>query len=174
MIGTVELKERLAAVQARKHVERGHRIDRLVETARSRGEDEDRIFWSIVHDLEEVPQTTNRQQLLELGLPVLTADAARLMSPSAVQVALRQLLDSLALVRVFFCRTNHLDDRTFLIFLLTRIIEEPVPDLPLLVGARDWVDCDEFRPKTVSGPRQAGHPLVSEALFDRDARLPRP
>ena len=174
MIGSIELKQRLAAIQARKRTERRHRIDRLVETARSRGEDEDRIFWSIVHDLEEAPRTTNRQQIMELGLPVLSADVVGPMTPDAVHAALWQLLDDLALIHVFICRTNHLDDRALLGFLLARIIEEPVPDLPLSVGARDWVDCDDFRSKTVSGARQAGHLLVQTDRFDRDARLPRP
>ena len=174
MLGSLELKERLAAVQARKQAERVLRIDRLVETARSRGEDEDRIFWSIVHDLEEAPRTTNRCQLLELGLPVPAAEAVRNMTPSAVHVALWQLLDSLALIRVFLCRTDHLDDRTLLVFLLTRILEEPVPDLPLSVGVRDWVDCDDFRPKTVSESPPARDLPKLGCTLERDSRLPRP
>ncbi len=66
MVSFDPLKARLTVIQERKHAEREQRIDRLVESARDRGEDEDRIFWSIMHDLEEAPSTTNRDQLEEV------------------------------------------------------------------------------------------------------------
>lgn len=160
-------------VQSLKRREREARIDRLVAAARDRGEDVDRIFWSIVHDLEEAPMTTNRRQLVEIRAPVPVSDAIPGLSDGAVRAVLDRLIEDLARLQVFLCRTEHLDDRSLLRLLLTRIIEEPVPDLPASRGMRDWIDCSEF-PGTHPVGSGAGAEVQPEPGAGRDRRLPRP
>ena len=168
------IEARVSKVQARKRAEREQRIDRLVDSARRRGEDEDRIFWSIVHDLEEVPLTTNRAQLLEIGARVPSREAVGRLAPEAVHVMLWRLIEDLGRIHVYLCHTDHLDDRTLLHFLLARIIEEPVPDLPLSVGYRDWIDCEEVRPSTLHRDERPRRGPPGRQPASRDQRLPRP
>ena len=134
------MRARLPAIQECKERERRLRIDLLIEAARQRGEDTDRIFWSIVHDLEEAPATTNRQQLEELGFSVVCTDDLSTFDSERVAKILWEVFEALAVIQVFICRTNHLSDEALLEELVSRVLEEPVPDLPLSVGARDWVD----------------------------------
>lgn len=173
---TIEMmRRRLAALQEGKRRERGRRIDRLVLSARKRGEDEDRIFWSIVHDLEAAPATTNRRQLEAIGCPVPDPLATRGMGPEELRTCLWSLIDALGLIRVFLTKTDHLDDRSLLTLLLTRILEESVPDLPLMTGVRDWIDCSDEPPSPHRGgcSVDGGDDSVS-GRFAREPRLPRP
>ena len=165
------LRERLAAIQHRKEQEREDRIDLLVQGARARGEDDDRIFWSIVHDLEEAPPTTNRKQLKELGYHVPVSAEIQALSARTLYEALWSLIEVLSLLRVYLYRTDHLDDRALIERLVERIIEEPVPDLPLCVGTRDWIDL-------AGGTGPQGRDPEAEAFAEapprRDHLLPRP
>ena len=171
MVSFDPLKERLTVIQERKHAEREQRIDRLVESARDRGEDEDRIFWSIVHDLEEAPATTNRHQLEEVGYRVPTLEEVGEMSVGALDEALWNLIEVLAIFKVYLCRTDHLGDRALIECLVSRIIEEPIPELPLSLGVRDWIDLAEAAPEA----QDAKEPDRGEkAPSRRDHRLPRP
>ena len=169
------MRRRLAALQEGKRRERGRRIDRLVLSARKRGEDEDRIFWSIVHDLEAAPATTNRRQLEAIGCPVPDTLAVRGMDSEQLRICLWTLIDALGLIQVFLTRTDHLDDRSLLTLLLTRILEESVPDLPLMTGVRDWIDCSDEPPSPDRGGCTAASGCDSVGgRFAREQRLPRP
>ena len=153
------MRSKMLAIQECKEVERSQRIDLLIEAAQKRGEDSDRIFWSIVYDLEKAPATTNRRQLSELGFSVICSEEIRGLDSGKVQIVLWELIEALALIQVYLCRTDHLSDRALLEELVYRIIEEPVPDLPLSVGTRDWVDLSSKKGMT---------------LIRRDDQLPRP
>ena len=78
--------------------------------------------------------------------------------------------------RVFLCRTDHLDDRRLLVLLLTRVVEEPVPDLPLLPGVRDWIDCSDEPPatKACGGARRDSSEESRFVGSGRGRTLPRP
>lgn len=149
----------LPALQRCKEEQRRKGIDVLITAASSRGEDPDRVFWSIVYDLESAPRTTNRRQFEELGFIAPQLDEVKLFDRASVQSALEQLIDALALMNVYLCRTNHLSDRALLEELVGRVLEEPVPDLPLSVGIRDWIDLSK---------------RYGNAESERDERLPRP
>ena len=169
------MRRRLAALQEGKRAERGRRIDRLVLSARKRGEDEDRIFWSIVHDLEAAPPTTNRRQLEEIGCPVPESTAVQSMGREQLRICLWTLIDALGLIQVFLTRTDHLDDRSLITLLLSRILEETVPDLPLMTGVRDWIDCSDEPPSAPGRASVLGSSCGSEPDHcTREERLPRP
>jgi len=176
-MATIEdMRASLAALQEAKRGERERRIDRLVRSAQRRGEDDDRIYWSIVHDLEGAPATTNRRQLEEIGFEFVAPDEVKVMTETAVRSCLGLLVEALALIEVFLCRTDHLDDRRLLLLILNRIVEEPVPDLPLLPGVRDWIDCSD-EPSSTSPEAGELHGTAidpSVRSFGRDATLPRP
>ena len=165
MVSFERIRRRLACIQEHKQTVREQRIDRLVDEARARGEDEDRIFWSIVHDLEVAPMTTNRRQLDEIGFEVPDLACMLELDPRVRKAMLWELIHALALIRVYLRGTDHLDDRALLDLLYERVIEEPVPDLPHAVGVRDWVDCSDGG---TGGSRAHG------GTFDRESRLPRP
>ena len=176
-MATIEtMRASLAALQRTKRDERERRIDRLVRSAQRRGEDDDRIYWSIVHDLEAAPTTTNRCQLEEIGFEFVTPAEVEEMAEPAVRSTLGILVEALALIRVFLCRTDHLDDRRLLVLLLTRVVEEPVPDLPLLPGVRDWIDCSDEPPatKACGGARRDSSEESRFVGSGRGRTLPRP
>ena len=165
MVSFERIRRRLACIQGHKQAVREQRIDRLIDDARARGEDEDRIFWSIVHDLEVAPMTTNRRQLDEIGFEVPDLACVLELDPRAREAMLWELIHALALIRVYLRGTDHLDDRALLDLMYERVIEEPVPDLPHAVGVRDWIDCSDG---------VAGGPQAHGGTFDREFRLPRP
>ena len=134
------LRDRIACVQAAKERERCERIDRLVEAAGLRGEDPDRIFWSIVHDLECAPATTNRRQLEEIGFTLDSLEDLTTLSDGQVHDRVWELINALAMIRVYLCRADHLCNRELLEELHGRVLDEPVPDLPHATGMRDWID----------------------------------
>ena len=140
LVDSDELKRRLREVDAGKVRERGRRIDRLVEEAASRGEDADRLFWTIVHDLEHAPRTTNRRQLEELGFRIPSRCEVPRLSPAALEALLQAILESLALIHVFVRGGKHLSKRCLLEHLIEVVLEEPVPDLPHALASRQWVD----------------------------------
>ena len=165
MVSFERIRRRLACIQEDKQAAREKRIDRLVAEASGRGEDEDRIFWSIVHDLEVAPMTTNRRQLDEIGFEIPDLESVLELDPRVLKAMLWELIHALALVRVYLRGTDHLDDRALIGLLYERVIDEPVPDLPHAVGVRDWIDCSDD---------VAGGSGPSAVSFERDARLPRP
>ena len=134
---------RMKQIESVKIRQRTLRIDRLVIEAESRGEDGDRLFWTIVHDLEHAPKTTNRLQLEALGFRLPTLQEVAELEAASVSDQLRELLSSMAIIRVFLCGAEHLCTRRILEHLIRVVLEEPVPDIPLCLGAREWVDLSE-------------------------------
>ncbi|MAJ46057.1 MAG: hypothetical protein CBC35_02005 [Planctomycetes bacterium TMED75] len=120
--------------------QRDLRIDRLVTQAESRGEEGDRLFWTIVHDLEHAPKTTNRLQLEALGFEFPTLEEVAQLEADALNHQLHEILNAMALIRVFLCGCEHLSNRRLLEHLIRVVIQEPVPEIPLCLGAREWVD----------------------------------
>ena len=131
---------RMREIEATKIADRAGRIDRLVIEAQGRGEDSDRLFWTIVHDLEHAPRTTNRRQLEALGFELPDPKEFPGLDPCDVADQLRSVLEGLSLIRVFICGSEHLSDRFVLEHLIRVVVDESVPDLPLSLTTRQWVD----------------------------------
>ena len=159
-----ELKRRIERVDAGKVRERGRRIDRLVEEAAARGEDADRLFWTIVHDLEHAPRTTNRRQLEELGFDPPDRSEVSRLGPMALEARLRSTLASLASIRVFIRGGEHLSKRCLLEHLLEVVLEEPVPDLPHALASRQWVDLTDLDGARDGLPSSAGDEAPDKAV----------
>lgn len=138
-----QLYNRMKRIESVKIRQRGLRIDRLVTEAESRGEDGDRLFWTIVHDLEHAPKTTNRLQLEALGFKLPTPQEVTELEAEALNDRLGELLSAMAVIRVFLCGSEHLSQRRVLEHLIRVVVQEPVPDIPLCLGAREWVDLSE-------------------------------
>ena len=139
-----ELKRRVREVDARKIRERADRIDRLVAEAASRGEDSDRLFWTIVHDLEYAPRTTNHDQLVELGFPLPSLPQLSTLSPDELEACLQSVLQALSTIQVFVRGTEHLSSQSLLGHLLQTVLKEPVPDVPHVLASRQWVDLSDL------------------------------
>ena len=131
---------RMKSVESVKVLERACRIDQLVAAAISRGEDPDRLFWTIVHDLEHAPPTTNLDQLEDLGFTLPSLGEIQEMDSAELQTQLSVVLDAMSVIRVFICGADHLSTRSLLEHLIRVVVQESVPDLPHSLGSRQWVD----------------------------------
>ncbi|MFM2164047.1 MAG: hypothetical protein RL325_484 [Planctomycetota bacterium] len=168
----------LFAAKAR-HREEG--IRRVVEDARSRGQVIERFVAAIRYDTELAPHTTNRRQLLELGIEVPAADSLP-AEAAAVHRVLWTIIYGLARLGIFLTGTDGLDDRELLERLCTRILVDEVSDVPPSADMSEFIDL--CVPDGLTGPFEAsedpddepGEILRNEppAKADRDRLLPRP
>jgi hypothetical protein len=117
--------------------ERERAIDALVERAAMQGGCTDRLFWTLHHDFEVAPLTTNAEQLREVGLELLPeAD----LDDRQLQQRLWEVIETLADLGIFLVRTDHLDDRTLYRLLEGQVLREPVRDLPPSPGVHEFID----------------------------------
>ena len=142
-MGIEALRIRMEEVESVKVAERNRRIDGLVTNAMSRGEDSDRLFWTIVHDLEHAPQTTNLEQLEQLGFDVPSLRELSRLGPAESAEYLRMLLDAMSVLRVFIRGAEHLSNRGLLNHLIQVVLRESVADLPHSLSSRQWVDLSD-------------------------------
>ncbi len=140
---SADVRARMQEVEATKVLERARRIDRLVRQAEARGEEVDRLFWTIVHDLEHAPRTTNRIQLEALGIEVPDLPSIARLEPSVLAQELESLLEAMSMIRVFIRGGEHLSNRCLLEHILRHVLEEEVADLPHSLGSREYVDLSE-------------------------------
>ncbi|MEC8818722.1 MAG: hypothetical protein VXX30_06515 [Planctomycetota bacterium] len=131
-----ELRRRFDRLESGCIRRRDRRIDRLVTVAERRGEDPDRHFWSIVHDLEHVPTTNLRARLRALGLELPSVASLADLGPREVDSILANLLEALSLLEVRVRGHHGLDPRDLLARLLRHVVDHPVPDLPVRIGDR--------------------------------------
>ena len=115
---------------------RNRRIDRLVESAERRGEDPDRLFWSIVHDLEHAPMTTLRARLRTLGLTPPGPEEIGSLDSRAIASVLDTMLVALRLLGVFVHDVGNLPPADLLRRLTSHLVDRPIPDLPVCLGGR--------------------------------------
>lgn len=139
--------------------DRERAIDALVERAEREGGCTDRMFWTLHHDFQLAPMTTNLQQLREVGLDMPPADD---LGDRALQERLWEVIETLADLGVFLLHTDHLDDRALYDLLERGVLREPVRDLPPSAGVAEFID--------LGARATPGAPGVA----DRDRFLPRP
>lgn len=150
-----QLAAEMRALRGAMLAERKRRIDELVADAAARGDDADRVHWSMVYDHELAPPSTGRALLLEQRIvpvpPQDLADAADLHDE------LWTVIEALAAASVFLTNTDHLADRDLYCRLYYRILDEPTRMMPPGSEAAEFIDC--LHPMDIEVGRVA-HALV--------------
>lgn len=147
---------------------RNRAINKLVLEAQENGENEDRIVHTLNYDYNIAPMTTNRQQLLDIGI---TLPRFVDVPPDSLSDVLKVMVDGLALYKVFLLHTNHLDDAQFYI-ILSSIIDENVRDVVPQSG-----DCHEYVDLVGNNPEAMQNFYEKPILpfkSNRDSWLPKP
>lgn len=173
----------------RKRRARERAIDGLLAQARHTGGCADRMYWTLVWDLEMAPMTTNLEQLAEVGfIPVPPDDVCE----GEMKDVLDDLISELARLGVYLTHTDHLGDRDLYELLVTRVLREQVRDLPPSPDVVEWIDLAvgelpsgedvylavyatdaERRAAAAAAPRKR-LPARRERVVERDRWLPRP
>lgn len=178
---------KLTDLHSHKRQTRALAIDRLVADAASRGDCEDRLYWTLIYDFEHAPLTTNLEQLHEVGVhPV----CAFLLDDDELVEALGEVTSSLGDLGIFLLHTNHLTDRALYTRLLDHILVEPVRDLPPdsevhefidLIGGGGAVECELYQKYYATAAerklflKEQGSSISQEVpVSDRDRTLPKP
>lgn len=177
-------REEIDRLMERKRQARSAAIDSLHRSGVADGGPDDAGYWTLVHDLERAPLTTNLAQLSEIGVDL---PDPRVIDDHAIADALDGVVRGLATIDVFLLRTDHLDDRDLYELLHGRILRERVREVPPGCGSREWIDLgggggretwlawyadDAERRKA----RDGGEPVPERRAWraDRDRTLPRP
>ena len=177
-------RERVVSVMRTKRAARRREIESLRARALVRGATDDPGYWTLVHDLECAPITTNLAQLGEIGVAV---PDERWLDDDEVSRSLATIIEGLALLEVFLRHTDHLDDRMLHRELRCRVLVEAVRDVPAGVGCREWIDLAAGRDSSAFLAVHASDEERSDAarrgevvpprlrrLADRDGTLPSP
>jgi hypothetical protein len=138
---------------------RERRIEELVTRAEAAGAPGDRMYWTLHHDFELAPLTTNAEQLREVGVDLPPDEQ---LDDRQLQQQLWEVIETLADLGVFLLRTDHLDDRALYRLLEGHVLREPVRDLPPSPGVSEFIDL----------AARAGPDAVS--VTTRDRFLPQP
>ncbi len=178
---------KLTDLQSHKRQVRTLAIDRLVADAATRGDCEDRLYWTLIYDFEHAPMTTNLEQLNEVGIHPI---CAFLLDDDELVEALGQVTSTLGELGIFLLHTNHLADRALYTRLLDHILVEPVRDLPPDAGVHEFIDliggggpveCELYQKyyATVAERKlflkEHGYAVAQEVpVSDRDHALPKP
>lgn len=181
----------IAELFARKRREREQGIERVMEQERAAGRSVERFVAAIKYDSELAPRTTNRRQLLELGIEVPAGDAIP-SSDAAARRCLWTIIYGLARLGIYLTGTDGLDDREMLSKLCDRVLIDEVADIPPSGDMSEFIDLaplardSERNPDGLSGPfefdpeadddlgvRPPGQPTTT-IRCDRDRFLPRP
>ena len=182
----------------RKSRQREEGIQRLIELERADGKAIERFVAAIRYDSELATRTTNRRQLLELGIHVPAPDALP-NSPDEVRHVLWTIIFGLARLGIFLTGTDAFDDRGLLSKLCGRVLVDEVSDIPPSADLSEFIDLApaaepdpdgltgpfEFEPdaddvdggdglgRADPGKARAGDGTLPKAQ-DRDRFLPRP
>jgi hypothetical protein len=89
-------------------------------------------FWKHVVDYEEAPWTTNFQQLENAGVSLPTPDS---LNDEELTAKLWDIIQKLALLRVFVEQTDHLSDRELYTHLWTDSLREETKAMPMVAGS---------------------------------------
>lgn len=121
------------AILDRKRRLRDEAIERRIQSSKSSDKTNmhgsERFAAAIAHDMDLDLSTTNRQQLLEIGVELPPIGGAP-NSPEEVHQLLWRMVYGLARLGIFLVDTDHLDDRALVTLLLDRILNDCVPDIP--------------------------------------------
>lgn len=180
-----ELKAQALRERERADDRRTAEIDRL---ARENPE-QDRMYWTLLYDLEHAPCITARALLLEHG--IVPVPPQELGADQDLHDELWTVLEAMSKSSVYLLNTDHLNDRELYCRLYYRILDEPCRRIPPAQEAAEFIDCLH--------PLDTGHPLGTQiatrgsepsgmvlprdrgpicnqdgVLVDRDRWLPRP
>lgn len=96
----------------------------------------ERWVAAMQHDVEFAPRSTNAKQLGELGIFIPTAeslsvthDGEFIVVDKAVKFHLWAIIYGLASLGIFLTDTDYMDDRTLLISLVSRVLQDEIPDI---------------------------------------------
>jgi len=166
---------------ASKASRRDEGIRRVLEEAKSKGREIERFVAAITYDTELAPRTTNRRQLLELGIVVPSADALP-QEDAEVKRVLWTIVYGLARLGIFLTGTDAMDDRALLERLCGRVLLDEVSDIPPSADMSEFIDLSA--PDGLTGPFEASPDSDDDAdelsrsaggaPSDRDRMLPRP
>jgi hypothetical protein len=146
-------------------------------------------FWKYVVDYEEAPWTTNFQQLENAGVSLPHPDS---LKDEELTATLWDVVQKLALLRVFVEQTDHLSDRELYTHLWTNSLREETKALALgansayhiqLLGGCSEEDMllylkyyadDDFRQQWQKDFPSDPIPMHEDPPYDRDRLLPKP
>jgi len=149
------------AILNRKRRQRDEAIELRIQTAKSTeatgAVGGARFAAAIAHDMELAASTTNRQQLLEIGIELPPIGGAP-TSAEEVHQLLWRMVYGLARLGVFLVDTEHLDDRALVTLLLDRILNDNVPDIPPNDDMTEFIGlCDPSATGVPSGQLVSGN-----------------
>ena len=127
-----ELFERKARIR-----EQG--IQQVLEQEKARGGSVERFVAAIRYDSELAPRTTNRRQLLELGIEVPAGDALP-TDPDEVRRVLWTIIYGLARLGIFLTGTDSYSDPELLERLCARVLVDEVSDIPPSGDLSEFID----------------------------------
>jgi len=185
-----QLKQDIVKLKKQRFLERDYRIAELIESAPS--DNKDRMYWSMVYDLEEAPTVTGRQMILEHG--IVPVPLQELSATADLHDEMWTIIEALAKCGVYLVNTNHLCDRDLYARLFYKILDEPCRMMPPASEAAEFIDC--LHPMDVEYPLGQQVPVFTQAdasapkkedpyvrgpecnvigkLCSRDAYLPKP
>ena len=111
-----------------RRIDRAIKIEQLKEEAAFRGEFHDDGYWEMVYDYDYAPWTTDYELLQEEGVDLPDGS---LMDDDCLTDKLWEIIEALAVRRVFLMSTDHLSERELYEVLVTEILLEPRRDAPL-------------------------------------------
>jgi hypothetical protein len=146
-------------------------------------------FWKYIVDYEEAPWTTHFQQLENAGVALPAPDS---LNDEELTAKLWEIIQKLALMRVFISQTDHLSDREFYTHLWTESLREETKAMPMaansayhieLLGSYSEEDMrlflkyyadDDFRRQWHKDWPKDPIPAHEDPPYDRDRLLPKP
>ncbi len=153
-----ELKQEITELKKQRFLERDCRINQLVESAEP--DNKDRMYWTMVYDLEEAPTVTARQMILEYG--IIPVPPQELVATADLHDELWTIIEALAKCGVYLVNTNHLCDRDLYARMFYKILDEPCRMMPPSSEAAEFIDC--LHPMDVEYP--LGQQVPNFAGFD--------
>ena len=115
------------------------RTRRIAELAASSADTNDIMYWSMVYDTTEAPNSTSRARLLEYG--IIPVPPHELTTSLDVHDELWTIIEALAKAGMFLFHTNHLSDSDLYARLYYKILDEPTRMLPPASVCAEFIDC---------------------------------
>lgn len=142
----------MQAIRSRKEQERQEAIDKLVEKGKKSGGITDRLYWKMVYDFEIAPMTTNRKQLLELGIAMPPLDEVADLGERVE--TLKMVLKGLGALNIFVLHHEHLSNDDFY-QRIYKCLDEEVREVPNEPGVREYIHL-------------MGEPCSGDSMHERD------
>jgi hypothetical protein len=145
-------------------------------------------FWKYIVDYEEAPWTTHFQQLENAGVALPATDS---LKDEELTAKLWEIIQKLALMRVFISQTDHLSDRELYTHLWTESLREETKALGMAAGGAWHIEMlgsysgedmqlflkyyadDDFRRQWHKDWPKDPIPAHEDPPYDRDRLLPK-